>query len=66
MTQEEVADEVGVDKTAVSHWENAVARPDVMHLSKLASIFETTIAELVAGEDGVYGVLSAALEAKAS
>lgn len=67
LTQEDVATKIGVDKTAVSHWENGVARPDVQHLPALAELFETTISALVAGEDGSLGVLSAALiEARAS
>jgi transcriptional regulator with XRE-family HTH domain len=67
LTQEQVASVVGVDKTAVSHWETGVARPDVSHLPALASLFTTTIEDLVEGEGGSLGVLGAAIsEAKAS
>lgn len=67
LTQEQVADRVGVDKTAVSHWECGISRPDVQHLPELADLFSTTIAALVSGERGVLGVLGSAIdEAKAS
>jgi transcriptional regulator with XRE-family HTH domain len=67
LTQEQVASVVGVDKTAVSHWETGLGRPDVQHIPALAALFKTTIGELVEGETGALGVLGAAItEAKAS
>ena len=49
LTQEEVAAAVGVDKTAVSHWENGIARPDISRLPALADTLGVSIDELLDG-----------------
>ncbi|MBQ8175045.1 MAG: helix-turn-helix transcriptional regulator [Clostridia bacterium] len=51
MTQEELAERIGVSAQAVSKWEQQVSCPDVLLLPRLAKIFGTTIDEL-------FGVLS--------
>lgn len=51
LTQEQLADSVGVDKTAVSHWENRFSRPDIKHLSAVADALGVTVAELIRGEE---------------
>ena len=50
MSQLELAELVGVDETAVSHWENSVARPDMSRLPALASALGVTLDELLLGE----------------
>ncbi len=50
LTQEEVADAAGVDKTAVCHWETGDAKPDVERLPRLATLFETTVEALIEGD----------------
>lgn len=47
MTQEELAEKLGVSAQAVSKWENDIACPDIQLLTPLSSIFETTIDELL-------------------
>lgn len=51
MSQEDLAREVGVDKTAVSHWENGIARPDLSHISAVATALGVSVAELISGEE---------------
>lgn len=47
MTQEDLAEQLGVSPQAVSKWENDVACPDIQLLAPLVKIFETTTDELL-------------------
>ena len=46
VTQEQIADYIGVSRAAVSKWEKGLSYPDIMLLPKLADIFNITIEEL--------------------
>ena len=46
MTQEQLAEKLGIGAQSVSKWENAVAMPDITALPLLAEIFGVTIDEL--------------------
>lgn len=50
ITQDELADFIGVTKGAVSKWENGFSMPDVMLLPKLASFYDVTVDELLGYE----------------
>ena len=50
ITQEELADFIGVTKAAVSKWENGQTTPDILLLPRLASFFNVTIDELLGYE----------------
>ena len=50
MTQENLAQKLGVSNQAVSKWESDQCCPDVMLLPKLADIFEISIDELLGRE----------------
>ena len=43
MTQEQLADRVGVSAQAVSKWENDLSCPDISLLPQLAEIFGITV-----------------------
>lgn len=47
ITQEALAEFVGVTKTSVSKWETGTTLPDIQILSELAAYFDVTIDELV-------------------
>ena len=47
MTQEQLADRIGVSYQSVSRWENGIAYPDIEFLPALAELFETTTDELL-------------------
>lgn len=47
VTQEELAEKLGVSAQAVSKWENDIACPDIQLLAPLSKIFGTTIDELL-------------------
>lgn len=46
LTQEELAEKVGVSTQAVSKWEQQLSCPDIMLLPEMANIFRITIDEL--------------------
>ena len=43
ITQDELAEFMGVSKAAVSKWETEVSYPDIMLLPRLASYFDISI-----------------------
>lgn len=47
MTQEQLADFVGVTKASVSKWETKQSTPDIVLLPQLASFFDITVDELL-------------------
>lgn len=50
MTQDDVAEKLGVTPQAVSKWENDASCPDISLLPTIASLYDTTIDELLSKE----------------
>lgn len=50
MTQQELADKIGVTDRAISHWENGRRLPDYSLIKKLCDILSISINELFYGE----------------
>jgi HTH-type transcriptional regulator, cell division transcriptional repressor len=50
LTQETVADRLGVKRTRVSEWENGTHRPGADVLDRLAGLYGTTVRDLLRGE----------------
>lgn len=50
MTQEELAEKLGLSSQAVSKWENDVSCPDISLLPQLARLLGCTVDELLTGE----------------
>ncbi len=50
MSQETLAERIGVSRQAISKWERGEATPDIYNLTTLADIFEMSIDELIRGE----------------
>ena len=50
ITQEQLADFIGVTKASVSKWETKQSMPDVLLLPRLASFFDVSIDELLGYE----------------
>lgn len=46
MTQEQLAETLGVSSQSVSKWENDVTMPDIMLLPVIAGCFDITVDEL--------------------
>lgn len=60
LTQEELAEKVGVSTQAVSKWEQQITCPDIMLLPTMANIFRITIDELFGlslGKETVYNLM---------
>lgn len=51
LSQEELAEKIGVSRQAVSKWERAEAAPDTDNLIALAALYGVLIDELINGED---------------
>ncbi len=52
LTQEEVADKIGVDRSTVAKWETGTASPRADKLPLLARILNCTVDELLSTEPG--------------
>ncbi len=50
LSQEEVAEQIGVSRQAVSKWERAEASPDTDNLIALASLYHVSLDELILGK----------------
>lgn len=50
LTQEELAQKIPIDRTAVSKWERGVTMPDSSSLLRLSKIFNVTINDLLNGD----------------
>lgn len=51
LTQEQLADLLGVSNKTISKWENGKCMPDYSIIEKLCSALHVTLEELLAGED---------------
>lgn len=47
LTQEQLAEMIGVDRTAVSRWERGLSAPDISLLKQLASALDVSVIELL-------------------
>ena len=57
MTQEDVAEKIGVTRQAIAKWESGESMPDLATGKKLAEVFDVTLDELVQFESGEFGNL---------
>lgn len=55
LTQEELADFMGVTKGSVSKWEKGINTPDILLLPRLAAFFDVTVDELIGYEAQLSG-----------
>ena len=53
MSQEELANELGVSRQAVSKWESEKSTPDIENISELCNLFEVSANYLLNGEEPV-------------
>lgn len=56
MTQEELADKVGVSKGTISNYENDITRPSCSKLSKIADALGVTVRDLMIGSVSDIGL----------
>lgn len=54
LSQEELANKLGISRQAVSKWERAEASPDTDNLIRLAKLYNVSLDELLATEDEDY------------
>lgn len=53
LSQEYVADQLGISRQAVAKWESGKSTPTAANLAELAALFEMNISELVEPENYV-------------
>ena len=51
LTQEELAEELYVSRTAISKWESGRGYPNIESLKRIAKLFDVTVDELLSGEE---------------
>lgn len=56
LTQEELAEQIGVSCQTVAKWEKGEAVPDVYNCASLADLFEVTVDALISEQDSELGV----------
>lgn len=56
MTQEELAEHMGISPQAVSKWENDQTCPDISALPKLSKLLDVTVDELLCGREELPAV----------
>ena len=56
LTQEQLAEAVGVSRQTVAKWESGETSPDLEHAASLASALDTTLDALVTFEGGGLGI----------
>jgi len=59
MSQENLAEKMGVSSQAVSKWENDASCPDISLLPKLAKLLDVTVDQLLTGESNQVKLLPA-------
>lgn len=57
LTQEELAEKLGVNNRTISRWENGENMPDISLYKPLCEILKISIEELVNGEKLIKGML---------
>lgn len=55
LSQEEVADKIGVSRQAVAKWESGDTLPDIQNCSSLARLYEVSLDDLVNFEGDSFG-----------
>lgn len=55
LSQEELAEKIGVSRQAVSKWERSESSPDIDNLIELAKIYNISLDELINGDDVISG-----------
>lgn len=56
MTQEEVAERIGVSRQAVAKWERGDSLPDILNCDALAELFDVSLNDLVRHDPEVEGL----------
>lgn len=57
MTQDAVAERLGVSGQAVSKWENGISYPDITILPEIAKLFGVTVDELLSGKKKAEAII---------
>lgn len=56
LSQEEVAEKVGVTRQAVAKWENGDSLPDILNCDALADLFDVSLSDLVRHDPEAEGI----------
>lgn len=56
MSQEQVAEQIGVSRQAVAKWENGDSLPDIINCDALANLFDVSLNDLVRYDEEQEGI----------
>jgi AbrB family looped-hinge helix DNA binding protein len=56
LSQEQVAEKIGVSRQAVAKWENGDSLPDILNCDALADLFNVSLNDLVRYDSGKEGI----------
>lgn len=62
MTQEALAEKLGVSRQAVTKWESSASTPDISKLVRIADLFQVSLDRLVGRGDTLYDKLRDRIE----
>jgi transcriptional regulator with XRE-family HTH domain len=57
MTQEKVAEEIGVSRQTISNWENSKSYPDIISVINLSDLYSVSLDELLKGDSNMVEFL---------
>ncbi|AXY25513.1 transcriptional regulator [Suicoccus acidiformans] len=58
LTQEKVAEEIGVSRQSISNWENDKTYPDLMNVIHLSNLYQVSLDVLLKGSEDYMGHLN--------
>lgn len=66
MSQEQLAEKLGVSRQAVTKWETDAGIPDIENVIAISALFDISIDELLSNENGAKSLLIICLKASPS
>ena len=66
LTQEQIAEQLGITRQTISNWENNKSYPDIVSLIKLSEIYQVSLDSLLKGDEAMVKHLAKSTDAVAS
>lgn len=66
LTQEQIAEQLGITRQTISNWENNKSYPDIVSLIKLSDIYQVSLDSLLKGDEAMVKHLAKSTDTVAS